>query len=234
MKDKVVVISGATGSSGPTIARVFAEAGARLAFADRNPAKLNELSKTLNLPANRIHIDPLDLSDPARTQQWSAGVLNRFGQIDVVLHLAGGWRGNSSIADISLADWEFLHEVNILTVLHLMRATANALRASRGRWIMVSSPQAQHPSHGNALYAASKAAAETLTLSLADEFKGSGATANIIQVNAIVTPKMQADEPNKDYSTFVSAEDMAKAMLYVSQPGAGQINGQRLPLFGAA
>ena len=99
---------------------------------------------------------------------------------------------------------------------------------------MVSSPQAQHPSHSNALYAASKAAAETLTLALADEFKGSGATANIIQVNAIVTPKMRAEEPNKDYSTFVSAEDMAAAMLYVCQPQASQINGQRLPLFGAA
>jgi len=234
MKDKVVVISGATGSSGPTIARVFAEAGAQLAFADRNPAKLNELLKTLNLPANRIHIDPVDLADPARTQQWSAGVLNRFGKIDAVVHLAGGWHGNASIADIQLADWDFLYEVNIQTVLHLMRATADALRSSQGRWIMVSSPQAQHPTHKNALYAASKATAETLTLALADEFKGSGATANIIQVNAIVTPKMRADEPDKDYSTFAATEDIAAAMLYLCQPQAGQINGQRLPLFGAA
>jgi len=71
-----------------------------------------------------------------------------------------------------------------------------------------------------------------LVLAMADEFKGTGATANAIVVNSIVTPEMRAAEPDKDYSKSTSAEEIAAAMLYLCSDEAGVINGARLPLTG--
>lgn len=234
MQNKVVVISGATGSLGPTVAQTFSQAGATLAFADRNPVKIRELVQSLHLSDAHYFGEPIDLLDTTRTQHWGQAVLARFGRIDAVLHLVGNWQGNEAFAKMDVSTWNALSAVNIQTLLNLARATADALKNSHGRFVMVSSPQAQKPSYKNAFYAASKAAAESFTLSLADEFKGSGATANILQVNAIVTPQMRADEPDKDYSTFASAEDIAATMLYLCGEHAGQLNGQRIAMFGAA
>ena len=72
----------------------------------------------------------------------------------------------------------------------------------------------------NAVYAAAKAASETWTLALADRFKGAGATANIVVVGAIVTPQMRAESPDKDFSTFTPAEEIAEAIAYLCSDAA--------------
>src|SRR5918996_1373320 len=104
----------------------------------------------------------------------------------------------------------------------------------RGRFVIVSTGQAQAPTHTNAAYAAAKAAAEAWTLALADRFKGSGATANIVVVGAIVTPEMREESPDKDFSTSTPAEEIAEAIAYLCSDAASSMNGQRLTLRGAA
>src|SRR5262249_55312528 len=104
----------------------------------------------------------------------------------------------------------------------------------RGRFVIVSTGQAQSPTSANAVYAAAKAATETWTLALADRFKGTGATANIVVVGAIVTPAMREESPAKDFSTFTPAEEIAEAIVYLSSNSAASMNGQRVTLRGAA
>jgi NAD(P)-dependent dehydrogenase (short-subunit alcohol dehydrogenase family) len=114
------------------------------------------------------------------------------------------------------------------------QALVPALLASgRGRFVLVSAGQAQAPTHRNASYAAAKAASEAWTLALADRFKGTGATANIVVVGAIVTPQMRAETPDKDFSTFTPAEEIADAIAYLCSDAASSMNGQRLTLRGA-
>lgn len=71
-------------------------------------------------------------------------------------------------------------------------------------------------------------------LALADRFRGTGSTANLVVVGAILTPAMRAEEPDKDYSTFTPAEEIAEAVAYLSSDAAAAMNGQRLTLRGAA
>ena len=88
----------------------------------------------------------------------------------------------------------------MLTVIHTTRAFHDRLAASEhGRFVVVSSSQAQGPDGTNAAYGATKAAAEAWTLALADSFReaGSAATANILVVNAIITPRMREAEPGQ-------------------------------------
>jgi len=68
-------------------------------------------------------------------------------------------------------------------------------------------------------------------LALADGFKGTSATANIVVVPAIVTPAMRESEPDKDWSNFVPTEQIADALVYLTSHAAAKMNGQRLRLY---
>ena len=130
-----------------------------------------------------------------------------------------------------LDDWDLLHDLLIRTVQHTTRAFHDALVASpAGRFVLVSAKQAQAPSNSNAAYAAAKAAAEAWTLALADGFAGTGATANIVVVDAILTPRMREESPGKEFPTFTPAEHIADAIAFLCSDAAAEMNGQRLPL----
>ena len=233
LTDKVAAIAGAAGGLGPTVARAFADAGAQLAVAGRNQADLVQLLDSLDLPEVRRLASAVDLTDETATKAWADQIVGKFGRVDVMLHLVGGYKGGTPIADIPSADWDFVHSLLIKTTLNCARAFVTPLKANgRGRFITVSSPRAQAPSAKTAIYAMSKAASEALVLAMADEFKETGATANIIVVNSIVTPEMRAAEPDKDYSKSTSAEEIAAAMLYLCSDEASAINGARLALTG--
>ncbi len=233
LTDRVVAIAGAAGGLGPTVARAFAEAGAKLAVAGRSEADLIQLLDALGLPDDRRLASAVDLTDGAATRAWADQIVARFGRVDVALHLVGGYKGGASIADTPLADWDFIHNLLIKTTLNVARAFVNPLKSNGwGRFITVTSPRAQTPTAKTAIYAMGKAAGDALVLALADEFKGSGATANAIVVNSIVTPEQRAAEPGKDFGKSTTAEEIAAAMLYLCSDAAGVVNGVRLPLTG--
>jgi NAD(P)-dependent dehydrogenase (short-subunit alcohol dehydrogenase family) len=94
----------------------------------------------------------------------------------------------------------------------------------------VSSVQAQAPTAANAAYATAKAGAEAWTLALADELADSGGTANVVVVNAIVTPQMRAENPDKPYTSFTDASQIAEAIAFLLDEGGSKMNGQRLSL----
>jgi NAD(P)-dependent dehydrogenase (short-subunit alcohol dehydrogenase family) len=98
----------------------------------------------------------------------------------------------------------------------------------------MSSKQAIQPTHDNAAYAAAKAAAEAWTFALADGFAkaGASATANVVAVNALLTPEMRAAEPGKPFKTFTDVGDVADAIRFVLSDAGAKMNGQRLALHG--
>ena len=231
LEDRVVVVTGAAGSLGPVVVRRLAERGPHLCLCGREQAPLDELAKEVG----DAETQAIDLLDADATTAWADDLTRRRGGIDAVVHLVGGWRGGKPIEESPPEDWDFLHDLLVRTTQNVTRAVASPLLASgRGRFVIVSSGQAQAPTSGNAAYAAAKAAAEAWTLALADRFKGSGATANVVVVGAIVTEEMRAESPDKDFSTFTPAEEIAEAIAYLCSDAAASMNGQRLTLRGAA
>jgi NAD(P)-dependent dehydrogenase (short-subunit alcohol dehydrogenase family) len=228
---RVFAIAGIGGGLGPAVAARLAAGGATVAGTDRNQARIDELGAELGLAAERWDGRAIDLLNEEAARGWCATLLERFGRVDGLLHLVGGWRGGQALHEAPLADWELLHELLIRTVQHTTRAFHDALLAAeRGRFVLVSAKQAQAPSNTNAAYAAAKAAAEAWTLALADGFAGSGATANIVVVEAILTPRMRAENPDADFSSFTPAEHVAEAIAFLCSSDAQEMNGQRLPL----
>jgi len=230
---KIVAITGAAGGLGPTVVRAFFNAGACLAVAGRTEDSLVRLLDSLQVPPARRMATAVDLVDPGATTDWSRNVVERFGRVDVVAHLVGGYKGGASIAGIDPADWESLEKMLVRTTLNVARAFAGPLSAGgRGRFLAVTSVKAQAPTAKSALYAMGKAASDALVLALADELRGSGATANLVVVDSIDVPETRGKDPKKPYGKSTPAEEIAAAMLFLCSEGAATINGARLPLTG--
>ena len=231
LADRVIAVAGAAGNLGPTVAQRLASAGSRICACGRDQASLDALATDIG----DIDTDAVDLLDPAATRTWADDLASRHGRVDGLVHLVGGWRGGAPIEEAPLEDWDFLSSLLVRTVQNATQAFASRLMASgHGRFVLVSSGQAQAPTHPNAVYAAAKAASETWTLALADRFRGTRATANLVVVGAIVTPAMRAESPDRDFSTFTPAEEIAEAVAYLCSDAAASMNGQRVTLRGAA
>ena len=230
---RVIAIAGAAGGLGPLVCHRLADAGAILGCCEVAQERLDGLTAELALPDERIDARAVDLLDADAAGGWCSALAERFGRVDGLLHLVGGWRGGEPLASAPLSDYEWLHDLLVRTVQHATRAFHDVLAASEhGRFVLVSSAQAQSPDGTNAAYAAAKAAAETWTLALADSFReaGSAATANIVVVNAILTPQMREANPEKAYATFTPAEHIADAIAFLCSDAAGRMNGKRLAL----
>ena len=85
-------------------------------------------------------------------------------------------------------------------------------------------------SNTNAAYAAAKAAAEAWTLAFADGFEPGGATANIVVVDAILTPRMREESPARSSRPSPPPSTIAEAIAFLCSDAAEKMNGQRLPL----
>lgn len=228
MSDRIVVITGATGQLGPVVARRFAHDGARLALLARREESCVALAASLPGGLRRHSGVPVDLSDPASAVEAATFVRQSLGPAQVLIHLVGDYAGGTPFDEAPLEDWRHLLEVNLLSTVHVARAFLPDLRAAEhGRLITISTPLATAPAANIAAYAASKAAVESLTLSIAKELAGTTTTANVLLIRTIA-----ADPPEKP--THTRPDEIAAAIAWLCSPEAGAVNGQRIPLIGRA
>ena len=116
----------------------------------------------------------------------------------------------------------WLHDLLVRTTVHVarcLRRPADGVAARTLRHHLGQGGAGTDVSK-NAAYASAKAAAEAVVLALANGFKGTAATANVVVVPAILTPAMREKNPDKDWGAFVPAEDIADALVYVSSDAA--------------
>jgi 3-oxoacyl-[acyl-carrier protein] reductase len=225
LSGRVAVISGATGGLGGTVARTFAEHGASLALLSSNQTRLEALASSLGLKSERCLTHAADLRDPAAVSRAIETVQARLGGVHVLAHLVGGWVGGKDLASTEADDLRSMLDQHVWTTFLLLQACVPRLTAAGwGRVFVVSSPVTLHPAAKSAPYAAAKAAEEALVLSVAQEVRGTGVTANVLQVRAI-----QADRGG---SGGARPEEIAAAMLYLCSPEGALLNGARLPLVG--
>ncbi|MGH8889850.1 MAG: SDR family NAD(P)-dependent oxidoreductase [Acidothermaceae bacterium] len=230
LRDAVVVVAGAGGSAGPPVVRLLAAAGASVVMVDRDAERLDLLSADVAAAGGTAHGFVVDLLDESAVRTWAESVQEKFGRVDGVVHLVGGWRGGKGIIEADLADWDWLADLLIRTVQHTTRAFHDALIAApAGRFVLVSALAASKPTANNAAYAAAKAAAEAWTLAVADSFRESGtAAASIVVVKALVTTAMREAKPEAKFSGFTDVTDLASEIVELWDRPADEVNGERL------
>ena len=225
LKDRTVVISGAAGALGMVLATELAAQGASLALLGRSVDKLEAVAASLALPQERVLIRSADLSKPEQAVAAAAAVAARFGRVDALLHLVGGWTGGKTLLEAAAAELSLMLEQHVWTSFHTVRAFLPHLLANGwGRVLMISSPFAARPNAKGGPYAIGKAGQEALLLALSQELRGTGVTANLLLAKAIAVESEKA--------SATAPKELAAAVLYLLSEEAGVINGARIPMYG--
>ncbi len=231
MTDRVVLITGATGELGRVSARLFADAGARLALAGTDASRLRGVATDLGLTDDRWLPVVVDLSDRDATRDALTATESALGRIDVLLHLVGGWSGGTPIAELDPAEAVGMLDQHLWTTLHVTQTVVPGMvERGWGRVMAVSAPVAAEPTAKSAAYSIGMAAKETLLRTLARETADTGVTVNLVVVKAIDKDRVRTTDPKK--ASWTTPEEIAAVFRFLASDDAAAITGARIPLFG--
>ncbi|MBC7167893.1 SDR family NAD(P)-dependent oxidoreductase [Phenylobacterium sp.] len=227
---RVVAVTGAFGVLGEVVATAAAAQGARLALIEHAPQPPDGLVEACG--AQTLVVAGVDLADPAAAQSAMDQVADRFGGLDALINIAGGFRWQTVEAG-DPAQWDRLFAMNLKTALNASRAALPLLKASpAGRIVNVGAAGALKAAAGMGAYAASKAAVHKLTESLAEELKADGITVNAVLPSIIDTPANRADMPDADFAAWVAPADLAAVILFLASESARAVTGALVPVTG--
>jgi NAD(P)-dependent dehydrogenase (short-subunit alcohol dehydrogenase family) len=134
---------------------------------------------------------PADITTPDGAMMLVRQITQRFRRLDIVAHTLGGFAGGQSVADTDDNTFQQMFDLNLHSVLHIIRATMTPLRQSGdGRLIAIGSRAAVEPGPGVGAYSASKAAMVSLIRTVALENKDAGLRANVILPGTMDTPRI--------------------------------------------
>jgi len=233
-ENRVAVITGATGGLGRVVTRQMAESGVRLVLVGSQAEKLDALSRELKQPPEQWIPVAVDLSQVGSAQKVLDVSLARFGRVDLLLHLVGGWTGGKAVPEVPVEEVESMLQQHLWPTFYLAKVFGPHMVANRwGRIVVVSSPSASAPPAKGLPYSVGKSAQEALMLTLAEELKGTGVTANILRVRTIDVKHERDRQPSEKTAAWTTPEEIASAIRYLSSDEGGTVNGARIPLYGS-
>lgn len=227
MSEQIVLVTGARGGLGRSVTNAFLDVGAFVAGSSRSIA-------ATDFPHPNFLPVPADLLDSSQADRLVATVVERWGRIDALVHLAGGFTGGA-LHETADSVWDEMMNANLRAAFYMLRAALPAMRkAGRGRIIAISSRLAVETAPGVAAYAASKAALVSLIRSAALENRDSGITANAILPGTIDTAKNRTWGSPEDRAKWVSPDKIAALAVFLVSDAAAEITGAAIPVYGAA
>jgi NAD(P)-dependent dehydrogenase (short-subunit alcohol dehydrogenase family) len=224
------LITGGFGALGQVVATAAVDYGFNVAVVGHAAEPPASLASRLGPGA--LLLGGVDLANEADATAAIRAVTSRFGRIDVLFNIAGGFRW-IKIEDSHSADLDFLLRMNVQTTANAVRAALPALTESpAGRIVNVGALAAEKASAGMGPYSASKAAVLRLTEALAEELKDAGVTVNAVLPSIIDTAQNRADMPKADISRWVAPADLAEVMLSLASEKAKAITGALIAVRG--
>jgi NAD(P)-dependent dehydrogenase (short-subunit alcohol dehydrogenase family) len=225
---RVLVITGASGVLGSAVALAVVAQGDRVALIDHAQHTPHGLADGEDV----LILGGVDLTDADAAKAAVDAAAARFGGLDAVLNIAGGFSWET-VADGGAETWRKLFKLNLETAANVCRAAIPHLKASKaGRIVNVGANGAVKAALGMGAYAASKAGVHRLTEALAEELKGDGVTVNAVLPSIIDTPANRADMPKADFASWVRPGELAAVVLFLASPQASAVTGALIPVTG--
>jgi NAD(P)-dependent dehydrogenase (short-subunit alcohol dehydrogenase family) len=223
MTDRVVAITGGHGVLGRAVLEAALADGLKVAVIDHAMGHPT--------PDGVLEVGGVDLTDPAQAGQAIAAVIGRFGRLDALLNIAGGFVWQTT--DDAEPAWDRMHALNVTTALNASRAALPDLKASdEGRIVNVGSAAALKAGAGMGAYGAAKAGVHALTQALAEELKATSVTVNAVLPSIIDTPANRKDMPDADPAQWVAPGDLAAVILFLASPQSRAMTGALVPVTG--
>ena len=231
IKDKVVVITGASSGLGEATARHLAQHGAKLVLGARRLDRLQALARELSLGDEAIV--RMDVTNRAEVDSLVKRAIEVHGRVDVMLNNAG-LMPQAPLEKLDVADWDRMIDVNLKGVLYgIAAALPHMQRQKSGHFINVSSVAGHKVGPGFAVYAATKHAVRALSEGLRQEVKPYNIRTTVISPGAVATelPNSVTDPETaariRDFyaQAAIPANSFARVVAFaISQPDEVDIN----------
>jgi len=226
LQSKIALITGANGGLGTSVTQASLDAGATVVGVSRNIRQADFDHPSFVAMAT-------ELSSGDAVNSLVDQVAAKFGRIDVLAHLVGGFAGGKTIAEMDDATFESMLDLNLRSALYVLRSVIPQMRhTGNGRIIAIASRAAENPGPGVGAYSASKAALVSLIRTVALENKDRGITANVILPGTIDTPANRKAMPNADTRTWVQPASIASLIVWLASEAGKDLNGAVIPVYG--
>jgi NAD(P)-dependent dehydrogenase (short-subunit alcohol dehydrogenase family) len=226
---QVVMITGAGGHLAQAVAKRFAQDGAKLLLVAHHAQALQQAWQG----HDHVLVLQADLREPAQVARAVEDGCARFGRIDALAHIAGGFRMGEAVHETSAETWDFLMDLNARTFVHLAQAVVpRMLQQASGRIVTVGAAAAAKGAAHMGAYAASKSALMRLTEAMSAELKERGINVNCVLPSIIDTSDNRAAMPKADFSRWVAPEALADVIAFLCSDGARAIHGAAIPVSG--
>jgi len=226
MPEKIALVTGASGGLGTHVTKALLDTGfAVVGLAPKIQQSDFDHPNFTALPAS--------LDGLAAAKKAADSVIARFGKIDVLAHLVGGFVGGQTIADTNDATFQRMFDMNLNSAFHMLRAVIPHMRkAGAGRIIAIGSRAAEAPGPAIGAYSASKAALVSLIRTVALENKDAGITANIILPGTMDTPANRKAMAGADVLQWVQPASVASLIVWLAGEAGRDVTGASIPVYG--
>jgi NAD(P)-dependent dehydrogenase (short-subunit alcohol dehydrogenase family) len=226
---KTALITGASGNLGKAVAAAFETGGASLALVGSDIAHLRaaftEGPRRLLLAA--------DLRDAGAVTAAVDAAAARFGRIDILCNIAGGFAMGPPVHEMPDALWQKMFDINVVTVLRTVHAVVPLMLAQGGgKVVNVGAASALTGKRDMGAYTAAKSAVIRFTESMAAELRDKNINVNCVLPSVIDTPQNRADMPKADSKRWVTPEALADVICFLSSDAARAIHGASIPVVG--
>jgi 3-oxoacyl-[acyl-carrier protein] reductase len=237
LKDKNIIVTGATGGIGNSIIKKLSEAGANILASGTKIEKLDELKRNFE----KIKILKFDISQSDKIVEFIENATNELGgNLDCIINNAGVTQDNLAIR-MSLDEWQKVIDINLTSTFLMSKyAIKKMLKNKSGKIINITSVVGHTGNLGQANYTASKAGIIAMSKSLAIEYAKKNINVNCISpgfIKTAMTDKIDGKFKETIISKIPSArlgepDDIANAVLFLSSNQSNYINGQTLHVNG--
>lgn len=215
---KVALITGGAGGIGAAVARAIAEAGGRVAIADRDKGAAAATAEGIGASAIPIAMDVTSEEDARKAVDT---VLSVFGRLDFLHNNASIMHRHDKIEDVPAESFRTVIGVNLIGMFLMAKAAVPALKASRGGIVNMSSRGGSRGQPHILSYSAAKAGILAFTRGLAEQLASDGVRVNAL-IPGLVDTDMARGGPNmrvaaSSGSYVFTAAEMATAVLFVAQ-----------------
>jgi NAD(P)-dependent dehydrogenase (short-subunit alcohol dehydrogenase family) len=221
-----IVVTGGTGGLGTAVVAYLLTQGARVAVSYRGERGWQALQSAHAGAA--LWGSSADVADDTQAARFVADATLWLGGLDGVAALAGAYAGSGPLTESAEGEWAAMMRANLDSVRAVCRATLP--RLSRGGGIVTVSSRLASAGPGAAAYAASKAAVESLTRSLALENAPRGVRVNAIVPRTIDTPSNRAAMPGADRAQWTSPEAIARVVAFLLSADSACVTGAVVPV----